>query len=161
MAFPFYSMTELLFIAPIEKKDITKPTWRGIPRVSLTRPAVAAAIDPKVAPVAKEVEKKTRESITVGTIVIILDGEFKGNRAVVIGENGKGLVKVNGPAIKPIEIDQDYLIATSTKLEIGKVDEASSAAAIDAAAQKIPEMTEYLKAKFSLKSGDRPHLMKF
>ena len=155
-------MAELLFIAPVEKKDITKPTWRGIPRVSLTRPAVASTIDPIVAPTKAAEEKKTRASITIGTIVIILDGEFKGSRAVVIADNGNGIVKVNGPAInKAIEVDQDYLIATSTKLEIGKVDENGALAAINAAADKIPEMAEYLKAKFSLKSGDRPHLMKF
>lgn len=155
-------MAELLFIAPIEKKDITKPTWRGIPRVSLTRPAVAAEVDP-IVPATKAVEeKKTRASITVGTVVIILDGEFAGSRAVVFADNGNGIVKVNGPALnKAVEVDQDYLIATSTKLEIGKVDENGALAAINAAADKVPEMAEYLKAKFSLRNGDRPHLMKF
>ena len=154
-------MTELLFIAPIEKKDPRKPTWHGIPRVALTRPAVAAEIDPIKPEEVPVPERKTRASIQIGTVVIILDGEYKGKRGVVFADNGNGLVKVNGPAIKPIEIDQDFLIATSTKLEIGKVDEAGSAAAINAAAEKIPEMTDYLKATFSLKAGDRPHLMKF
>ncbi|KAH0792960.1 60S ribosomal protein L6 [Histomonas meleagridis] len=154
-------MAELLFIAPIQKKDPRKPTWHGIPRVALTRPAVAAEIDPIKPEEIPVPERKTRESLQIGTIAIILDGEFKGKRGVVIADNGKGIVKLNGPAIKPVEIDQDFLIATSTKLEIGKVDEAGSAAAIDAAAQKIPEMVDYLKSTFTLKSGDRPHLMKF
>ena len=155
-------MAELLFITPVEKKDITKPTWRGIPRVSLTRPAVAHEIDP-IQPVTKPVaEKKTRESIQVGKIAIILDGEFKGCRAVVINENGNGLVKLYVPLLKKVvEIDQDYLIATSTKLEIGEVDENGAENAIKAAADKIPEMNEYLNTKFSLKASDRPHLMKF
>ncbi|KAH0790514.1 60S ribosomal protein L6 [Histomonas meleagridis] len=154
-------MAELLFIAPIQKKDPRKPTWHGIPRVALTRPAVAAEIDPIKPEEIPVPERKTRDSIQNGTVVIILDGEFKGKRGVVFADNGKGVVKVNGPAIKPIEVDQDFLIATSTKLEIGNVDEAGSAAAIEVAAQKIPEMIDYLKATFSLKPGDRPHLMKF
>ncbi|KAH0787281.1 60S ribosomal protein L6 [Histomonas meleagridis] len=154
-------MTDLLFLTPIQKKDPRKPTWHGIPRVALTRPAVAAEIDPVKPEEIPVPERKTRDSLQIGTIVIILDGEFKGKRGVVFADNGKGIVKVNGPAIKPIEIDQDFLIATSTKLEIGNVDEASSAKAIDAAAEKIPEMADYLKATFSLRPGDRPHLMKF
>ena len=154
-------MTELLFISPVEKRDPRKPTWHGIPRVALTRPAVAAEIDPVQPEQIPVEERKTRASIQIGTVVIILDGEFKGKRGVVFADNGNGIVKVNGPAIKAVEIDQDFLIATSTKLEIGKVDEAGSAAAINAAAEKIPEMVDYLKATFTLKPGDRPHLMKF
>ena len=149
-------MAELLFIAPVEKKDPTRPTWHGIPRVAFTRPAVAAEIDPIKADACPVPERKTRESLTVGTIVIILDGEFKGKRAVVIAEAAAGIVKVAGLVVPETEIDQDYLIATSTKL-----DGVSDAASIKAAAEKVPEMVEYLNAVFTLKAGDRPHLMKF
>ncbi|OHT01883.1 60S ribosomal protein L6 [Tritrichomonas foetus] len=154
-------MAELLFIAPVEKKDPTRPTWRGIPRVSFTRPAVAAEIDPIAKDVAPTAERKTRDSLSVGTVVIILDGEHKGRRAVVVQDAGNGLVKVNGPSVPTTEVDQDYLIATSTKLELGNVDVNNADGAVKAAAAKVPEMVEYLNAVFSLRKGERPHLMKF
>ena len=154
-------MSELLFIAPVEKKDPTRPTWHGIPRVSFTRPAVAADVDPIKADVCPVPERKTRESLSVGTIVIILDGEFKGKRAAVISDAGAGIVKVCGTVVPVTEIDQDYLIATSTKLELAGVNEGNAAATVKAAAQKIPEMEDYLNSVFSLRNGDRPHLMKF
>lgn len=154
-------MAELPFIAPVEKKDPTRPTWHGIPRVSFTRPAVAAEIDPIKADVCPVDPRKTRESLSVGTIVIILDGEFKGKRAAVIADAGAGVVKVCGTVVPVTEVDQDYLIATSTKLELSGVNEGNAAATVKAAAEKIPEMVDYLGATFSLKPGDRPHLMKF
>ena len=154
-------MAELPFIAPVEKKDPTRPTWHGIPRVSFTRPAVAAEIDPIKADACPAKERKTRESLAIGTIVIILDGEFKGKRAAVIADAGAGVVKVCGIEVPVTEVDQDYLIATSTKLELAGVNEGNAVATVKAAAEKIPEMVDYLKATFSLKKGDRPHLMKF
>ena len=154
-------MAELPFIAPVEKKDPTRPTWHGIPRVSFTRPAVAAEIDPIKADVCPVDPRKTRESLSVGTIVIILDGEFKGKRAAVIADAGAGVVKVCGTVVPVTEVDQDYLIATSTKLELSGVNDGNAAATVKAAAEKIPEMVDYLGATFSLKPGDRPHLMKF
>ena len=156
-----FRMAELPFIAPVEKKDPTRPTWHGIPRVSFTRPAVAAEIDPIKADVCPVPERKTRESLSVGTIVIILDGEFKGRRAVVIADAGAGIVKVCGTDVPVTEVDQDFLIATSTKLEISGVNDSNAVATVKAAAQKIPEMEDYLHAVFSLKKGDKPHLMKF
>ncbi|OHS98233.1 60S ribosomal protein L6 [Tritrichomonas foetus] len=152
-------MAELLFIAPVEKKDPTRPTWRGIPRVSFTRPAVAAEIDPIKADVPPSAERKTRESLSVGTVVIILDGEHKGKRAVVVADKGAGLVTVCGVVVPPIDVDQDFLIATSTKVD--GVNSNSNSDAVKAAAAKVPELVEYLSATFSLRKGDRPHLMKF
>lgn len=154
-------MSELLFVAPVEKKDPTRPTWHGIPRVSFTRPAVAAEIDPIKPDACPVPERKTRQSLAIGTIVIILDGEFKGKRAAVIADAGAGVVKVCGTSVPVTEVDQDYLIATSTKLELSGVNESNAAATVKAAAEKIPEMVDYLNAVFSLKNGDRPHLMKF
>ena len=154
LAFP--KMAELLYIAPVEKKDPTRPTWHGIPRVAFTRPAVAAEIDPIKADACPVPARETRASLTVGTIVIILDGQFKGKRAVVVADASAGTVKVAGLEIPETEIDQDFLIATSTKLEGVK-----DAASIKAAAEKVPEMVEYLNAVFTLKAGDRPHLVKF
>ena len=152
-------MAELLFIAPVEKKDPTRPTWRGIPRVSFTRPAVAAEIDPLKPEEPHRDPRVTRASLSVGTIVIILDGEHKGKRAVVVADKGAGIVKVVGVVVPPQEIDQDYLIATSTRVE--GLNEGSNEEAVKSAAAGTEHLVEYLSETFSLKKGDRPHLMKF
>jgi ribosomal protein L14E/L6E/L27E len=93
--------------------------------------------------------------------VIILDGEAKGRRAVVVRDAGAGIVGVAGPAVPYVELDQDILIATSTKVQIDALDPSDAVAAVAAAAKKTPELTEYLNDTFSLKPGDRPHLMRF
>jgi large subunit ribosomal protein L6e len=154
-------MSELVFISPVEKKDPSRPTWRGIPRVSFTRPAVAKEIDPVTPDVAPAAPRQTRASLAVGSVAIILDGEFAGRRAVVVADGGAGIVKVAGPSLPVTEIDQDYLIGTSVKVELGSFEEKNAVNTVTAAAAKIPELTEYLNATFSLKPGDRPHLMKF
>ena len=151
-------MSALQFIAPITKKDYKHPSWRGIPRVSFTRPAVAHEIDPIIPAEQPAKEIKIRESLKVGRIVIILDGEFKGKRAVVVSESPNGMIKVCGPVVAPVEIHQDFLLATSTEI---KVEANANQAQVEAAASKIPEMIDYLKEPFSLKKGDRPHLMRF
>jgi large subunit ribosomal protein L6e len=151
-------MAELLFIAPVQRRDPTRPTWRGIPRISLTRPAVASDIDPIVKSVPPLPNRATRASLAVGTVVLIVNGEFAARRAVVIRDSGAGIVTVTGPVVPVTEIDQDFLIATDTKVKIG---DGADQAAVVAAAGKVPELTEYLSAQFSLKPGDRPHLIKF
>jgi hypothetical protein len=42
----FAAMYELLFLQPISKVSIKKPSRKGIPRVLFTPPAAANAIDP-------------------------------------------------------------------------------------------------------------------
>ena len=152
---------EQLFITPIEKKNPNKPTWNGIPRVSFTRPSIANEVDPAQPVPPCECQRLTRGSLQVGVVVIILDGDLKGRRGVVVADKGAGVVVVGGYGFAAQEFDQDYLIATSTKLEIGNVDPAGAEAAIDAAAKKVPQMVDYLKDTFTLRKGDRPHLMKF
>ena len=151
-------MAELLFISPITKTDLKKPTRRGIPRVSFTRPAVASEVDPIVKAECAPKEIETRESLKVGTVVIIVGKEHAGKRAVVVGQCGNGIVKVAGPVVPVNEISQDYLIATSTHLDVS---EGSTEAQVEAAASKVPDMVDYLKAPFTIKKGDRVHLMKF
>ncbi|EAY11845.1 hypothetical protein TVAG_459170 [Trichomonas vaginalis G3] len=151
-------MSELLFIAPITKKNIKRPTWRGIPRISFTRPAVAAEVDPLVKPTCAAKAVETRQSLKVGTVVIFVGGEHQGKRAVVVADQGAGIVKVAGPVVPVNEISQDYLIATSTSIEVAAN---ATEAQVEAAAAKVPEMVEYLKAPFTIKKGDRVHLMKF
>lgn len=152
-------MAELLFISPITKTDLKKPTRRGIPRVSFTRPAVASEVDPIVKAECAPKEIETRESLKIGTVVIIVGTENAGKRAVVVELCGKGNVKVAGPAVPQCEISQDYLIATSTS--VPDVAQGATEAQVEAAASKVPEMVDYLKAPFTIKKGDRIHLMKF
>ena len=151
-------MSELLFIAPITKTNIKKPTRRGIPRVSFTRPAVAAEVDPIVKAECQKAEIEVRESLQVGTVVIIVGGANAGKRAVVVARLGNGMVKVAGPVVELSEISQDFLIATSTKIQVA---EGSTAKEVEAAAAKVEQMVEYLKAPFTVKKSDRVHLMKF
>jgi large subunit ribosomal protein L6e len=155
LAFP---ITELLFIAPVQRKDPTRPTWRGIPRISLTRPKVAAEIDPIARPAPVAPARGTRASLAVGTVVIILAGDYAAKRAVVVGDSGAGVVTVAGPVVPPTDIDQDFLIACSTKVAVAAD---AGQAAVSAAAAKVPELAEYLSAPFSLRPGDRPHLLRF
>jgi large subunit ribosomal protein L6e len=100
----------------------------------------------------------TRPSLAVGTVVIILNGDYAAKRAVVVGDAGAGVVTVTGPVVPVIDIDQDYLIGTSTKLAISA---GADQAAVVAAAGKVAELPEFLSAPFSLKPGDRPHQLKF
>ncbi|EAX90265.1 60S ribosomal protein L6, putative [Trichomonas vaginalis G3] len=151
-------MAELLFISPIAKKDIKRPSWRGIPRISFTRPAVAAEVDPIAKPACNAKAVETRANLKVGTVVIIVGGEHQGKRAVVVADQGAGIVKVAGPVVPVNEISQDYLIATSTSIDVAAN---ATEAQVEAAAAKVPEMVDYLKAPFTIKKGNRIHLMKF
>jgi large subunit ribosomal protein L6e len=147
---------------------------------------------------------KLRSSITPGTVLILLAGRFKGKRVVFLKQLDSGLLLVSGPfkvnGVPLRRVNQAYVIATSTKVEIGNVDVSKfddkyfkptekkqkkkgekeffeepteakelpaeykeNQKAVDAAitAKLTPELTGYLSTRFSLRSGDRPHLMKF
>merc|ERR1712196_235540 len=138
------------------------------------------------APLAKKATNKPtklRSSLTPGTVLILLTGPY--------GVNGVPMRRVN----------QVYVIATETKIDISSVDvskyddsyfkgakkEKKSGSdsvskeeagkkelsadylknqkAMDSALTpiiaKTKDLEAYLKAHFSLKDGDRPHLMKF
>lgn len=151
-------MAELLFISPVAKKDFKRPSWRGIPRVSFTRPAIASEVDPIAKPACAANPVETRASLKVGTVVIIVGGEHQGKRAVVVANQGAGILKVAGPVVPVNEISQDYLMATSTTLDVAAN---ATEAQVEAAASKIKDMVEYLKTPFTIKKGDRVHLMKF
>ena len=64
-------MSDLVFIKSIDKKDPKKPVWGGVPRVSITRPAIANEVDPVQPEATVEDQKITRQSLTIGTIVIM------------------------------------------------------------------------------------------
>jgi large subunit ribosomal protein L6e len=177
------------------------------PAAASKKPSKFYAAEDAPVPLARRVIRrpaKLRASITPGTVLILLAGRFKGKRVVFLGQLPSGLLLVTGPfklnGVPVRRVNQAYVIATSTKVDVSGVDvskfddayfksaekkakkqseegffqeKAEKAAlpaeyvanqkAVDAAllGKLSDELKGYLSTRFTLRSGDRPHLMKF
>uniref|UniRef100_A0A7S4HS97 Large ribosomal subunit protein eL6 n=1 Tax=Vannella robusta TaxID=1487602 RepID=A0A7S4HS97_9EUKA len=105
---------------PVAKKaeapaDTKTPKWYPAEDLPSRRVVVKPARKPG----------QLRESITPGTILILLAGRFAGRRVVFLKQLESGLLLVSGPftinGVPLRRVNQAYVIATSTSVDVSKV----------------------------------------
>ena len=93
---------------------------------------------------------KIRESLTPGTVVILLAGRFRGKRVVLLKHLEQGVLLVTGPfkvnGVPLRRVNARYVIATSTKVDLAGVDQS--------VVKNASEAGYFTKDKEANKSGE-------
>ncbi|KAF2451339.1 60S ribosomal protein L6-B [Karstenula rhodostoma CBS 690.94] len=93
---------------------------------------------------------KVRQSLSPGTVVILLAGRFRGKRVIVLKHLEQGVLLVTGPfkvnGVPLRRVNARYVIATSTKVDVAGVD--------DSVLKKASDSGYFTKDKASKKTGE-------
>lgn len=102
-------------------KDVAEPAGKYYPAEDVKTPKKSRR--------SKQNPPKVRDSITAGTVLILLAGRFRGKRVVCLKALESGLLLVSGPykvnGVPLRRVNSRYVIATSTKVDVSGVDVAS------------------------------------
>jgi len=119
------SKRALAYRAPYAKKNPKKIA--EVAPAPVKEPRFYEADDaPRAVPRRKTIKPaRLRDSIHPGTVLILLAGRFKGKRVVFLKQLPSGLLLVTGPykvnGVPLRRVNQAYVIATSTTVDISKV----------------------------------------
>jgi large subunit ribosomal protein L6e len=114
--------------APAKVTPAKAPRWYPAENLKRDRPRSKFRTwnNEKKTWVYKKQKVTLRSSITPGTVLILLAGKFRGKRVVFLKQLESGLLLITGPykinGVPIRRVNQAYVIATSTKVELPKTD---------------------------------------